>query len=368
MVSSMPLVALQFLGRILLERSLLYREVALVEVSQVLCYHTWNIATVLAGFGVWGLATGAIVRAAVGALAMAVVVPTGNVRPIFDRAAIRPLIGFGIRFQAVNATMLVRDLLLNFTVAALAGVTALGEWSLVRRIMEVPFLLFYSFSRVSLPAVPQLLAAGREAKPLVERVAALSAVGAGFVLTAIAGGAPGLVPGVFGDQWSTASGAVALSCLAVGLSGCLTSVKAYLYAIDDVSAVLHAGLVTAAVWFAVSMPLLPFLGVTAVGIGWVAASIAETVVLARKSRRRAAIRLLPPLIVPVSVGVLSATAGWVVSVHLGRHLLSGVAGSILAVAIFAVGLLLFRRRVTIDTISFAVQSVRLAVTARRDLR
>jgi hypothetical protein len=57
-----------------------------------------------------------------------------------------------------------------------------------------------------------------------------------------------------------------------------------------------------------------------------------------------------------------------VSVDLGRHLLSGVAGGILAVAIFAVGLLLFRRRVVIDTISFAARSVRLAAAARRGFR
>lgn len=71
MVSSMPLVTLQFPGMILLERSLSYRPLAVVEVSQVLVYHAWAIGLVVAGFGIWGLASATVARAVAAALMMA---------------------------------------------------------------------------------------------------------------------------------------------------------------------------------------------------------------------------------------------------------------------------------------------------------
>jgi O-antigen/teichoic acid export membrane protein len=366
MVASMPLVALQFPARILLERSMLYRRLSLVEMVQVLCYHGWNVVTVLAGFGVWGLATGAIVRAAVATVVLAVVVPAGNVRPVFDRAAIRPLIGFGLQFQAVNATVLARDQTFNLALGAVAGVAPLGQWSLTRRIMEVPWLLFYSLSRVALPAVPQLLATGREPKELVERAVALTAVGSGFLLTGLAGGAPGLVPGVFGEHWAEVSGAVAFSCLGVGLTGSVATVKNYLYAVDDAAAVLKAGLVQALLWFVVGLPLLPLVGVAAVGVAWSVAAAVEAVLLSRAARRHAPMSLVPPLAAQLAVGVVAAGAGWMLSVELGGYLWSGLVGGALSVAVFAVGLLVFRRAVLLDAVRLGARSV--AVVVRRTVR
>ncbi|MGY1618365.1 oligosaccharide flippase family protein [Geodermatophilus sp. SYSU D00691] len=361
MVASMPVVALQFPGRILLERSLLYHRLARVELVQVLCYHGWNVATVLAGWGVWGLATGAVVRAVVGSVLMAVVIPAGNVRPMFDPRAVRPLMGFGLRFQAVNATFLARDQVLNLAVGAVSGTATLGRWSLTRRVMEVPYLLVYSLDRVALPAVPQFLAAGRPPKQLVERAVTLTAVGAGLVLSGLAGGAPGLVPGVFGPQWSGVSAAVAFSCAGLFLSGSTKPLQSYLYAVDDATAVLRAQLVQTPVWFAVGLPLLPVLGVAALGLGWAAGAVVEVVVLVRATRRRVAARLLPGLIVPLVVGVVAATGGWLLSTELGPTLWSGVAGGALSAAAFGLGLALFRRAALVDAVHLGARSVRSAL-------
>lgn len=361
MVASMPIVALQFPGRILLERSLLYHRLARVELVQVFCYHTWNVVTVLLGWGVWGLATGAVVRASVATALMVVVMPAGNVRPLLDLAAIRPLLGFGLRFQAVSATYLLREQTLNLAVGAVAGVASLGQWSLTRRVMDVPNLLFYSLERVALPAVPQLLAAGSAPKRLVERAVALSAVGAGFLLTALAGGAPGLLPGVFGGRWAAVSGAVACSCLGLFLTGSARPVQSFLYAVGDATAVLRAQLVQVPVWFVVGIPLLPVVGVAALGLGWAAGAAVEVVVLAYEARKRVPVRLLPALVPPLAVATVAAACGWLLSVELGRTLWSGLAGGALAAAVFGIGLALFRRATLVDAVRVGTRSVRSAV-------
>jgi O-antigen/teichoic acid export membrane protein len=289
-----------------------------------------------------------------------VVMPAGNVRPSFDLAAIKPLTGFGLRFQAVNATILVRDQALNLMVGALAGVGPLGQWSLARRILDVPALLIYSLERVSLAAIPQFLAAGRPPKQLVERIVALTVVAAGFLLAGLAGGAPGLVPGVFGEQWAAVSGAVACSCLGLCLTGCVAVLQCYLYAVDDAAAVLRAGLVQVPVWFAVGLPLLPVLGLAGLGVGWAVGAAVEMVVLSHLIRRRMPLRLLPVLAVPIIVGLGSAAGGWLLSVHLGASLWAGMAGGALAVVAYGAGLALFQRAALVDAASLGVRSVRRA--------
>ena len=167
MAASMPLVALQFPGRILLERSLSYRPLALVEVGQVLTYYTWAIGFVLAGFGLWGLASATVAMRAVAAILMARVSPVGLVRPGFSWHVMRPLLGFGVRFQAVSATSLFRDLGLNAAIAAIASAATLGLWSLARRLMELPLLLFESLLRVAFPAMSQLVSAKEDMSGLL---------------------------------------------------------------------------------------------------------------------------------------------------------------------------------------------------------
>jgi Polysaccharide biosynthesis protein len=190
MVCSMPLAVLQFPGRILLERSLSYRPLALVEVSQVLTYYAWAIGFVVAGFGVWGLASATVAMRVAAALIMIRVSPVGLVRPRFHWSRIRPLIGFGVRFQATSATWLVRDQGLNAAIAAIASISTLGLWSLARRLLEVPFLLFDSLWRVSFPTMSQLMAAKSDVAPLIERAVGMAAVGGGVVLVGLAGSHP----------------------------------------------------------------------------------------------------------------------------------------------------------------------------------
>jgi O-antigen/teichoic acid export membrane protein len=361
MVASMPLVALQFPGRILLERSLNYRRLTVVELSQVFCFHGWNICTVLLGWGVWGLATGALVRAGVGALAMAVVEPAGNVRPRWSLPTIRPVLSFGLRFQAVNATWLARDQALNLGIGAVAGVAALGTWSLGRRVMEVPLLLFYALGRVSLPAMPQLLGAGRKAGPLVERAISFTAVGAGLVLAGLAGGAPGLIPGVFGARWMAASTVIPGACIGLAVGGSMTvSTQSYLFAVGDASSVLRAHLAEACAWLAITLALLPLIGIGAVGIGWAASSVVAAVPLVRATRERLDVSLVRPLLVPVLVGCCAASVGWVVTTHLGPSLWAGLTGGALSTSLFVLGLSLVHRAALLQTVSFAGRAVRAA--------
>lgn len=367
MVASMPFVALQFPGRILLERAMLYRRLAVVEIAQAVAFYAWAVGTVFAGAGVWGLASATIVRGVTGAVAVGWACREGLVRPLFSHRLIRPLLGFGVRFQAVNGAWIVGEQTLNVSFGAVAGSSALGLWVLARRLMEVPLLLTASIQRVSFPAMSKLVAARENVAPLIERAVGVTAISTGFVLTALAGGAPGLVPGVFGRQWHAASLILPGACLAVAVTGSVAvATQAYLFVIDDATAVLRAEIVQEVTWISASLALFPVVGVASVGIGWALASVPQALILCRATARGIHVRLLRPLLVPILVATCAASAGWLVTVQAGADLASGALGAVVSVLLFSVGLVLFDRRRLHETYRLGLTAVKGGGVRRHD--
>jgi O-antigen/teichoic acid export membrane protein len=355
MVSCTPLFALQLPGRILLERSLSYPRLAFLEITQVVVFYVWAIALVVVGFGVWGLATATIARAVAATLIVAHISPVGLVRPRLSWAPVRPLIAFGLRFSATDAAWLVRDPALNVSLAALASVSTLGLWSLASRVMQVPALLFESLFRVSFPTMARLVARNENTAPLIERAVGMAAVGGGVGLTALAGSAPGLIPGMFGEEWRGASSVIPGACLGLAIGSPVgIATQGYLQAVVLQTATL----------LVIGLSLVPFVGVAAVGIGLSVSSAVLVIALRRATLRRMRVPIIRPLVVPIGAGVASAAVGWTVTVLLGEDLLAGLAGGSLSTLLFVGCLLIVRRQLVLDVIVFAARSVRAGVGPR----
>ncbi len=201
MALSLPIGALVTPAQIVLERSLAYRTLARLEVLQSVAYYGFAIASVSLGMGVWGLAAASVVRTASSVLLIVFVRRDLLVRPLFSLARVRPLMRFGLHFQANGFVTVLRDQGLNVGIAVIGGTTTLGIWSLVTRLLSLPFLLFQTLWRVSFPAMSQLIGAGSDARSLVERGAGDEVSPSGFILATFAASGPGLVPAVFGERW-----------------------------------------------------------------------------------------------------------------------------------------------------------------------
>ena len=363
MTAAMPIVTLQMPGRILLERSLSYRSLALLEIAQVLCYQVAAVALVVAGLGAWGVAIAWIIRALVGSLMMARLSPVGLVSPIFSWRLVRPIIGFGVRFQAANASALVSEQGLNWTIASVASVSTLGLWSLTRRLLEIPLLLIQTFGRVSFTSMSRLLELKQDCGRLIERAVGIAAVSTGIALTGLTGSAPGLVPGIFGERWARSAEALPGACLALAIAGSVgVATQGYLYAVGDASAVLRATMVQAVILLTVTVPLLPQVGVAGVGIGWLIAAVVESVLLVRSTKKRLELRLAKSLIAPLSIGCASASVGWFLAQSGGADIRSGLVGGAASVTVYIVGLLAFRRALLFDAVRFFARSLRATRT------
>jgi O-antigen/teichoic acid export membrane protein len=233
--------------------------------------------------------------------------------------------------------------------------------------MEIPSLLLESLWRVSFPAMSQLSASKEDAAALIERSVGMAAVGTGVILTGLAGSAPGLIPGLFGEQWRGATSVIPWACLGLGIGGSVSvATQGYLYAVGDASAVLLATTCQTIALFAVTLPLLPILGITAVGLGLLVSSVVEAVMLGRATQRWTRVRLVRRLLAPVGIAVVSASVGWLVAVLGGANLLSGVAGGVCSALCFQSGLLVLRRELLYDTLRFVIGSTRAAASWKAD--
>ena len=182
-------------------------------------------------------------------------------RPRLSWARVRPILAFGVSFQAVQLVNVARDQGVNVITAAVSGFTVLGFWTMAWRLLQSIFLVFESLWKVSMPAVARMLDAGEAVQPALERALLLAAVLTGLMVVPLAGTAHSLVPVVFGSNWSGTIDVLPWAALALVLNGPLSAVATgYFYAINRPSVLLRVVIAHSVAWFAVFVPLAAVLG------------------------------------------------------------------------------------------------------------
>jgi O-antigen/teichoic acid export membrane protein len=357
----MPIRMFKSIGAILLERELNYRPLARVEVLEVVAYNAWAIGFALAGWGVWSIATGTVFKALVGSMLMVRASPVRIVRPRPAYDLVRPLLGFGLRFQSIHVVNLLYDGGLIFGTGAIAGLATLGIFSLALRALQVPNLVFESFWRVSYPSMSRLLTIGEDPRPVIERGITLVAIPAGAAFAGIACAGPGLLPAALGEKWAGVGdvllwatigqmAAIPVSTLAAG----------FLFAAGAAGVVLRVAALRTVVGVGVALALLPLLGVSALGLAMGIAALMDAVLLGKACARRTGARLVGPMLVPTLMGLLAIAVGWTVASHGKPELATGIGAIALAEALYFAGLAIFGRAPLADVLSLTRSSLRTA--------
>jgi O-antigen/teichoic acid export membrane protein len=314
---SLPLFALRVPTIVMLERGLDWALPARVEVLETVVYAVAAVALVLAGAGVWGVAAASSLQALVGSVGLIALGPVGVTRPILSSELIRPMLRFGVQFQAVPLVGAGRDQGVNLVVAAVGGVTALGFWSAAYRVLQTILLLLQSLWRVSYPAMSRALETGADIRRTLEQILRVTSVLVGIPVVVVAGSADALVHLVFGPDWAPAAAALPWGAAAIFLHGPIsTASSGFLQARGRVTAVLVIVSVQASVWIAAAALLMDRLGAEAVGVGMFAGAVvywALTVAVLRTE---------------VPVRVVSATAGAAISVAIAALAAHAVAAAV----------------------------------------
>jgi len=324
MAWSLPIISMRVPGQIMLEREIRYRPQITVELVEVLVYNSCAIAAAALGAGVWGVA-GAIYGGSLGSvIAMRFVSPVGLVAPSPQFRVLAGTLRFSTAFQAANLITVGRDQAVNFGIAGIAGVAVLGLWSITFRLLAIPYLVFQSLWRVSFPGMARLLESGADPRPIIERSIGLSATFTGFVLAGLVGSSPIAIPALLGHQWTGATTALPWACLGLLATPISTAAAGFLYAKGDAGTVLRTTAYQAIAMLAVGLGLLHWLGLTAIGLGWLAAHLVDGVVIARGVRRFIQVDVVRPLLGPVVAATASAGAGWLAASVIPSTVLNGI--------------------------------------------
>lgn len=336
---ALPVTAFQTPAKVILERDLDYQRVAVIEVSEYIVYYAWAAGAVVLGYGVWGVASASIVRALVASTLALALVPAARTSPVWAPRESRALLRFGVRYQAVNVTNLLRDQAINFATVGLAGTSALGIWTLASRMLQAPTLLFSTLWRVSYPAMSRVVVSDSQPRELLERAAGATAVVAGALLGPLAASAPALVPALFGDAWYQAAWILTPACAALMIGGPVSVAAAgYLYAIGDTQSVLRSAVFHTIAWVGGVALLLPLLGPPGIGVALIGGSAVDAIVLGRAARRECGARLLFPIVAPALVALVAALLGLLVALMVPGSLLGAASAAALCLVVYAVGL------------------------------
>jgi O-antigen/teichoic acid export membrane protein len=361
MASAVPIAALRVPVAIPLERSLSYRPLVCAEIAETVAFAVWAIVGVAIGWGVWALATAAVVRAIAGTV---VLFGASRVRPLLPRFEIKRLrahLAFGVRFQLNGLTSLIRDQGLNVGVAAVGGLSVLGIWTLASRIMQVPFVVFSALWRVSYPTMSRLRDAGEDLKPLIERAVSGVAVVTGLILAPLVGSAPALVPALLGERWNEVSQVLPFAAAGLMVSGPVSvSTAGYLFAAGDATTVLRSSVSSTIAWSVVALPLVPSLGAVAMGVGWCVGAWTEAAILGRRTSALLGARLLRSVVPQSVAAAVGASGGWIVASSTGRTLVWALVAAIVAVATYLGVLARLQRHLLKDTLAATRDLARLS--------
>jgi O-antigen/teichoic acid export membrane protein len=247
---------------------------------------------------------------------------------------------------------------LSVGVAAIAGVSALGVWSLAWRVLQVPVLLFVTVNRVAFPSMSRLLGAGENPRLVIERgVAALAAL-TGAVIVALLAFAPSL-PVLVGSGWNEVPPVLLWSGIALVVSAPITvATGGYLFAARAAGVVAMATVASSVVWFGLAFPLLPSLGPRAIGIGWVASGAVYIALLWRATVARSGAALGERLVVPTAVALAAAVATWLVANESPHSLLTGALALAVGEGLLLAGLAILSRSALLDTRSLVGRALR----------
>jgi O-antigen/teichoic acid export membrane protein len=355
---ALPITALRAPSFVALERNLSYRPLAVSETLEWVAYYACGLPLVVLGAGVWGMGIGMIARVATGTGVMLFLTPGGRVWPSLRLARVRRFLHFGVRFQGILLAEASREQGISFGILLIANAAVLGTWSLVVRIMQVPFLLQYSLRRVSYPAMSRLLATDTDPGPSLERGARAVAVVSGLILAGLIGSGPALIPVVFGNPWRSAVPLLPWVGMALAIAGPVMVIsEGYLFAYGDVTKVFRAVMADSLACLAITFSLLPVVGIQAIGMGMLAGRLVGSFMLNAAGRRLAGARVMLATFPAITMTAVASAAGWAAARGLGPRFTTIVVSGAIAGILYVLGETLIDRQGVRDAIRFTRRSL-----------
>jgi lipopolysaccharide exporter len=309
---AVPIFALRMVPMVLMERSLSFGRIVVVEVCETLAFYAFAIPVALSWGSPYSLA-GAVPAAALAGVVAATVLRPWKLGLSLDFGRVRPMARFGLQVGALHPLQMTRELGVLAAATAVGGPALAGFYSVAQRLFIVHTALLTSIQRVGLPVLSRARTAA-DRQHQVARAVALSALAAGLPTAVLVGAAEPLVAFLFGPRWSP-SADVVLACapgffVAVSLVAVLSSAA---WAAGQPAAPLRAAAASAVVSFGLALILVGRLHEVGIGLAASGGLLTVALVLIHDSSalpRAALLFVLKALGVAAIAGAVGATFGF----------------------------------------------------------
>jgi O-antigen/teichoic acid export membrane protein len=195
--------ALRMIPYVRLERAMAFSSIARVELYASLARHTVAIALAFALGGVWALVASNIVSAVLQCV-LAFRASPGWPGVSLRWSALKPLLGFGAKVQALGIFSYIKDNISRAMLGQAMGPVAVGVFDFGLAYIQLPVLAVNSLARVQLPVYARLDPEDPTLYKAVRgglRAAALFGVPALIAMTL---GAPWVIPTLYAPKWTPA--------------------------------------------------------------------------------------------------------------------------------------------------------------------
>jgi O-antigen/teichoic acid export membrane protein len=302
------LTALRIIPSILMERHLQFGRLTILDVVLNASFYLTAVILALLGWGVFALLGAVLVQGALGVLGAYIMRPW---RPsmIFDRAAIKPILRFGIVYQAKNVFGFVTGAITPVYAGRALGQYAVGLLNWAQNTAFFPLQFVTIVSRISFPLYSRLQGDKKaftetlEAAVQVTAIVTLAFVGAIFAL------GPNLIRIAFTEKWLPALPLLYIAATGISIGFLAPVVVTALDAKGMAGTTLRLSIFnTAIIW--IGVPLAThffhekgFAGAYA-GVMWVGNGLVLWVVRSILPEARLVRRIVTPMIAASVTGVV----------------------------------------------------------------
>ena len=258
--------ALGAVQRVLMNKEMQFDRLARTEVGAASAYAAVAMGLALAGFGVWAIVLGQLVRSVVEMVLLWWVEPW-RPRLRFSAESFRGLFGFGARVWAFSFVDYARENVDNLAVGRLLGATQLGFYAFAYNTANLPRRQVQNVvGRVTFPAFAKAQNDNVVLRRTYIKVIRYISLIVFPLQAGLAVVAPQVVPMVYGEKWMAAVVPLQLLCGAQMLYSLGSTVGSVYLAKGRPDLQLRFGLV-ALVWLATVVLVVAHLGIVAVAAG-----------------------------------------------------------------------------------------------------
>jgi O-antigen/teichoic acid export membrane protein len=334
---AVPLNALWAPAQARIERAFRFRAMAVLELGGDAVLYAVSVGLVLVGAGLWGPVAGYVAWQAfllVASYGFARLVP----RVRLSAGRLRELFRFGLSYSIADWLQRGKEVVNPLVVGPLLGAAAVGQVALALRLAETLSFVTRATWRISVAAFGRIQSDADRLRRALEEGMTLQLLAGGTVFALFALVAQGVIPAVFGDEWSGAVDVFPFLAAAYVLTAAFSLHTSLLYVLRRNERVAAVNAARLALLVALCAALAGAAGVQAFGIALLASQLG-CLMLDREVRRvldyrfRRAVpwlmAFLPPVFVPL-VGLPAGLLLWlpavlVVTAPLPRTTLAGYA-------------------------------------------